>query len=139
MNPDRTIEAGGKTYTVRFTQNALFKLEQQTGKSVLDYMIGSNVSGAHYLLWAGLEGARQKHKSRSAPYSLDEVGSLMDDYAAEHKNAHRKLMTLLIEAVEAAFPAQTEEDQKKDKTDGTEKNVDEGAGTGTATSAASPS
>jgi hypothetical protein len=125
MNPDRTIHVGGQAaYTIRFTQNALFQLEQQSDKSLAEFMTMSNVSACQWLLWAGLEGARKKHKLRSTPYTLDEVGDIIDDAGGAPA-----VVPVILDAIGAAFPQPKANDPEPDP-----KNAPEESGTGTAIS-----
>lgn len=105
---DSVIEAGGKTFVVRFSQNALFLLEQHLesmeddnrraghaaktriersgGRDVVVEISGmdllkelpTNVS-MQLLFWAGLEGARLKNRDRAQPYTVYEAGDIIDE------------------------------------------------------------
>lgn len=78
------ITIGQKTYTLQYTSNALFKLEKETGKStrMLGLILASGRGGfadLQIILWAGLEGARIKHQLRAEPFTVEEVGDMLDD------------------------------------------------------------
>ncbi|MGA9723305.1 MAG: hypothetical protein WBQ86_12685 [Candidatus Binatus sp.] len=80
-NQERTFEAGAETYEIRFTQNALYKLEEKLGTPLM--LIGQLKVGPVILqtmLWAGLEGARLKHKPplRKA-FTIEEAGDIIDE------------------------------------------------------------
>lgn len=85
-NQERTFEAGGKSYTIRFTQNALYKLEKQLGLSIMGLKMGPLV--LQTMMWAGLEGARLKHPGRYKPgdippligiFTIEEAGDIIDE------------------------------------------------------------
>lgn len=83
------IKIGKELYPIQYTSNALRKLENSTGKTV--QLIGLTlISGRagwgmlQDILWAGLEGARLKLATagvsvRPQPYSVEEVGDMIDD------------------------------------------------------------
>ncbi len=84
-NQGKTFTAGGNTYELRFTQNALYRLETKLGKSLLSPAMDWGVVHIQTMLWAGLEGARLKNKSRDVAFTMDEVGDLMDVMAEENQ------------------------------------------------------
>jgi hypothetical protein len=75
-NQERTFIADGRTYAIRFTQNALYKLEEKLGRRIDAANFG--VVDFQTMLWAGLEGARLKHKSRTQPFTIEETGDIVD-------------------------------------------------------------
>lgn len=98
MQSDRTIQAGAKTLTIRFGHNGIAFIEDQLCKMHRDGTLEKAVvdgealpitifdlfrlprwTGTRLGLWAGLESARRKYHSRKEPYSMDEVGELLDD------------------------------------------------------------
>lgn len=103
-NQGKTFEVGGKTYEIRFTQNALYRLEKELGRSILNRQMDWGVVQIQSMLWAGLEGARLKTKSRPTPFGLDEVGDLMDAMI----EADLKPLDLVMEAWAAAHPEKKE-------------------------------
>jgi hypothetical protein len=62
-NQERTFEASGKTYTLRFTQNALYLLEKELGRPLLAALQSLGVVEVQAMMWAGLEGARLKGRA----------------------------------------------------------------------------
>ena len=78
------FEVAGKTYGLRFTSNALFKLEEKSGRSVPEMLVAFNegrcgVRDIQLMFWAALEGHRLKSKPRSSPYTVEEAGDIIDD------------------------------------------------------------
>src|SRR6185295_17816838 len=72
------------THPVVFTSNALFKLEKETGLSTerIGLMLLTGRAGyqmMQIILWAGLEAARVRMKTRREPFTIDEVGDLLDE------------------------------------------------------------
>lgn len=100
MNADRIIQAGEQTHVIRFGQYAIFLLEQASGKSVAQFSEMPPYSAAYLMLYAGLECARQKHKTRPQPWTLDEVGELI--VAA---GGMATVQSVILDAWVAAFPA----------------------------------
>ena len=93
-NQERIFEAGGKTYTIRFTQNALYRLERELGRPLAVALRALGVVEVQAMLWAGLEGARLKTRSepvcaddaesadrtrRERPFTIDEAGEIIDE------------------------------------------------------------
>ena len=77
------IEVEGNPHVVVFTSNAIFRLEERLGQSIV--VIASRLmrddAGFRELqaiLWAGLEGARLRRRTPRASWSMDEVGDLID-------------------------------------------------------------
>ena len=70
-NQEHTFEAGGKTYTIRFTQNALYRLEVELGRPLLAALQSLGVVEVQAMMWAGLEGARLKGRAETC--STDEA------------------------------------------------------------------
>lgn len=101
MMSDRTIEIGGKAYTIRFGQYALFLLEQASGKSVEQFGAMPNFSALYLLLYAGLECARLKYRNRVQPWTLLEVGELL-----EEAGGMAALSASVMDAFFMAFPQQ---------------------------------
>jgi hypothetical protein len=78
-NQELTFEANAKVYTVRFTQNALYRVQKALGQALREITAQAGVVEIQTLLWAGLEGARLKRPERKEPFTLDEVGDIIDD------------------------------------------------------------
>ncbi len=97
-NQERTFEAGGRIYTLRFTQNALYRLERELGRSIFVALSNLGLVELQAMMWAGLEGARLKrggwrpapvatapthdqgeNTERARPYTLEEAGDIIDE------------------------------------------------------------
>lgn len=128
MNADRTIEAGGKTYTIRFGQYAIFLIEQASGKGIETFEAVPRFSVLYLMLYAGLECARQKYRSRPQPWTMPEVGELID--AA---GGIEGMQATIMDAWFAAFPEAKARVEAAMKEAGQEKNVEEPAAPPTGT------
>jgi hypothetical protein len=78
-NQERTFVVGERTYSVRFTQNALYKLQKQLNRPLHEITGFASIVEIQTMLWAGLEGARLKHSDRKEPFTIEEVGDLIDE------------------------------------------------------------
>jgi hypothetical protein len=78
-NQERTFVVGERTYTARFTQNALYKLQKQLNRPLHEITGFASAVEIQTMLWAALEGARLKHLDRKEPFTIDEVGDIIDD------------------------------------------------------------
>lgn len=72
------------THPVVFSSNALFKLEEKTGLSTerVGLMLMTGRAGfqmMQIILWAGLEAARVRLKTRRDAFTIEEVGDLLDE------------------------------------------------------------
>ena len=114
MLADFTFKLAGETYTVCYTARAryLFELEASYPLQELRAFKG-RMSDAEQtrLLWAGLEGARARSKSRKNPWTVAEV---LDEVLADvDADARVKAVSVCLDAVTAAFattaPHATEE------------------------------
>jgi hypothetical protein len=126
----KQLTFGDKTYPVVFSSNALFKLEKETGLSTerIGLLLLTGRAGyqmMQIILWAGLEAARIRLKIRREPFTIDEVGDLLDEEGGsaqvwageddgkdgqgvivrEPRPAH-PISTAVMEAWQAAFPKQ---------------------------------
>src|SRR5262245_28262632 len=106
------IHIATRPYPIQYTSNALTRLEKETGLSVqvLGTMLVHQRGGLRELqqiLWAGLEGARLKHKTRQIAYTLDEVGDLIDEAGGviEFWDLEGDNVRALMEAFKSAFPS----------------------------------
>ena len=117
MNPERTLEIGGRAYSILFSTNAAFQLDlylRQNKLGAVEDLLARLASGRggpadlQLMIWASLEGARRKDRSRSTPYPVDEVGDLIDE-AGGLTGISEKVM----EAVAAAQAKSTEESPAK--------------------------
>jgi hypothetical protein len=105
------IEIAGRPYPVMFTSNALFRLEKETGvaTAVLGTLLLHQRAGLRELqqiLWAGLEGARLKYGTRPMPFSVDEVGDLIDEAggALVVWDMDGAIVKAVMDAFQDAFP-----------------------------------
>jgi len=118
-NQERIFEAGGKTYTIRFTQNALYRLERELGRPLAVALRALGVVEVQAMLWAGLEGARLKSKReqvcvddaesadrtrRSRPFTIDEAGEIIDELGGAAAAA-----PIIVDAWRAAMPRRNRE------------------------------
>jgi len=72
------------THPIVFSSNALFNAEKVTGLSIerLAVMLQLGRAGFQYcqmLLWAALEAGRMRYKTRSEPFTIEEVGDMLDE------------------------------------------------------------
>jgi hypothetical protein len=104
-NQEVTFQLGGKSYAVRFTQNAIYRIERELGRSMM--RIDWRDVPVQMMLWAGLEGARLKHRGepgvRLIPFTIEEVGDLIDAMRGEEPPLFP--FDLAMEAFRLAFPA----------------------------------
>lgn len=111
----RTITIGSKTYPILYSANALRRLERETGHptSRIGILLLTGQGGFDLLqcvLWAGLEGARLKHLTRPNPYTVDEVGDMIDDLGGAETAwdiesvPPAPMATAVLEAWQSAFP-----------------------------------
>ncbi len=111
-NQERTFEAGGKTYTIRFTQNALYRLEKELGRPLLAALQSLGVVEVQAMMWAGLEGARLKGRAgncstdraadqagRARRFTIDEAGEIIDELGGVAAAA-----PIIVDAWRAAMP-----------------------------------
>jgi len=80
---EAVIEVEGQPYVICFTSNAMFRLEQVLGQHIqviAQRLLGGDagLKELQTLLWAGLEGARLRQRQPRAPWTMDEVGDLID-------------------------------------------------------------
>ncbi len=86
MNPEHSIEIGGRAYPLLWSTNAAYQLElhlkQNKMGTLVDFMSQLGTPGSvlnlTLLFWAQLEGARRKTNGRYQPYTIDEAGDLID-------------------------------------------------------------
>lgn len=85
------IEAGGRDLELRFTTNALCRIEEKTGRAFGEIAAGLSgnvrISDLRVMFWAGANLA-----------SLDEAGEVIDGLGIKHA------VELMGEAIKAAFP-----------------------------------
>jgi hypothetical protein len=105
-NQERSFEAGGRTYTLRFTQNALYRLEKELARPLFVALKSFGLVEVQAMLWAGLEGARLKRRSaprgrdgRERPFTLDEAGEIIDQLGGA-----AAAMPIIMDAWRAAMP-----------------------------------
>lgn len=78
-NQERRFAVGSREYAIRFTQNALYRLQKQLGRPLAEIRNSAGPVEIQTMLWAGLEGARLKSRDRKEPFTLDEAGDLIDE------------------------------------------------------------
>lgn len=86
-----TIEALGRSLDLRFTANALCRLEEKTGRGVAEIVEGMaksmRVSDLRVMLWAGIDGI-----------TVDQAGEIIDQIGFARAGE------IIGEAFNAAFP-----------------------------------
>ena len=137
MAERRDITIGTKVYPILYSANGLRRLERETGHptSRIGVLLMTGQGGFDLLqcvLWAGLEGARLKYLTRPSPYTVDEVGDMLDDLGgpevaweladsvpdpATGKYAGASLAVAVLEAWQSAFPKQVRRDLPKGTSD----------------------
>lgn len=105
MEEDVLLRSDGRDYPLRFTSNALFRLERELGRPcqvlLAAYAAGeTGVMENQTLLWAGLEGARLKRDAPRSPFTIDEVGDIVDKVPGWWP----AVLPLLGEALRRALP-----------------------------------
>lgn len=112
-----TIPQG--TFPLIFSSNALRILERETGKN-LDQIVAEIRSGSraimHELLWACLEGGRAKTNARPHPWTLSEVGDLLDEHGGSNivfNTLTHPISIAVIDAWGSAQPEPRPEDKPK--------------------------
>ena len=107
MAANRTINVGDKAFSVRLGWNAVRRIEEVLHEPVqaigLRMVLGqAGLRELGTVFWAGLETARIKDKSRPQPYTLEEVGDIIDEMDADV--FFEQVYPQLIEAITEAFP-----------------------------------
>ena len=80
----KDIKVGKHTFPILYSANALRRLERETGHPThrIGILLLTGQGGFDLLqcvLWAGLEGARLKLGTRPNPFTIDEVGDMIDE------------------------------------------------------------
>lgn len=107
-NQERTFKSGGRDRTLRFTHDALYRLEQALERPLAALLSPPESAELRLLLWAGLEGARRKAGFPAEPATVEQAGAIIDELGAD------AVVTLAFGALRAAFPkgaAASEPDQ----------------------------
>lgn len=127
---DHVIEIGGKVYPLLFSTNAasaldrlLRDLHQGNVAELLGRVIAKqpSLTDIHMMMWALIEGGRKRaasratdpSKARFTPFTLDEVGDMIDDAGG---------LQQIMDAVELAMVAATPKPSTEDEPVGDEKN-----------------
>lgn len=129
----RDIKVGKFTFPILYSANALRRLERETGHPThrIGILLLTGQGGFDLLqcvLWAGLEGARLKHATRPNPFTLDEVGDLIDELGGPEvawdieSEPKAPMAVAVLAAWTSSFPKKARTDLPKDKGDG--KNAD---------------
>ncbi len=100
-NQERTFSAAGRTYILRFTHGALYRLERTLGRPLADLDGDPEADELRAMLWAGLEGARLKSGFQSEPVSHEQAGELVN--ALGQPTA----ASIVLDALRAALPKKT--------------------------------
>ncbi len=108
-NQERTIEADGRTYVIRFTQNAIYRLEKELGRPIAELNQSFGMATVQVMLWAGLEGARLKHEPRNRPFTVDDAGDIIE--AA----GFNKIWPIVLDAWQAAWPTEKRDEPGSDE------------------------
>ena len=96
-----TFEAGGKTYTLTYSTNAFCEIEQATSRSIkkigMELLDPDNltINTLRTVVWGGL---REHHPE----ITFADAGRLIDQLGMTN------MLTLVLQAVAAAFPAAAE-------------------------------
>jgi hypothetical protein len=81
----KQVQFGSRgTHPIVFGSNALFNAEKVSGLSIERLAFLMQVGRAGYqhsiiLLWAALENGRMRFKTRPEPFTLEEVGDMLDE------------------------------------------------------------
>lgn len=123
MPKEAYVDIKGVRTPIIYSTNALNLLEKETGVAtlVLGVRLQSGRAGfreLHQIFWAGLEGGRKKFATRQMPYSMDEVGDLLDDMggiAVVWMNQEHPVAKAMTEAWKGSFPDKPREDADQSK------------------------
>jgi len=99
-NRERRFSAAGTEYTLRFTHEALCRLEKAVGRSIPE--IDGNLSTFELatISRAGLEGARLKSRFRAEPYSIEEAAGIINQLGGPTST-----VPILVDALRLALPS----------------------------------
>ena len=100
-NQERTFSAPGRTYVLRFTHNALYRLEKTLDRSLASLDGGQEADELRAMLWAGLEGARLKSGFPAEPVISEQAGELVNALGQPTATS------IVLEALRAALPSKT--------------------------------
>lgn len=139
-----TIEINGQAFRVRIGWNAVRRLEEVLGipAPVLGQRMVDGHAGLRELglvFWAGLETARVKDKSRPMPWSIEEVGDLIDEVIGADGFFDIVYPKLLLATTEAFPSVKKKPADEMPKTDGADPLAVKTAGDGTISSPTPPS
>lgn len=121
----RDIKVGKHTFPVLYSANALRRLERETGHPThrIGILLLTGQGGFDLLqcvLWAGLEGARLKLNTRPNPFTIDEVGDMIDELGGpevawdlDAKPTPAPMATAVLEAWHSSFPKKARTDLPK--------------------------
>lgn len=97
-NRERTFKSGGRDRALRFTHDALYRLEQKLGRPLAALQASLEPAELHVLLWAGLEGARRKAGFPAEPATVEQAAAIIDELGAD------AVVSLAVGAIRDAFP-----------------------------------
>lgn len=98
-NQERTFSAGGMAYTLRFTHEALCRLEKALGRSIPEIDVNLSSVELATILRAGLEGARLKSRFRAEPYNIEEASGIINLLGGSTAT-----VPILVDALRLALP-----------------------------------
>jgi hypothetical protein len=84
----KQIELNGRAYEIQFGWNAIRRIEEYLGIPIqaVGARMTNNQAGVRELgivFWAALETARLKTRNRPQPWTVDEVGDLIDEIGSD--------------------------------------------------------
>lgn len=120
----RDIKVGKATLPILYSANALRRLERETGHPTqrIGILLLTGQGGFDLLqcvLWAGLEGARLKLGTRPNPYTVDEVGDMIDELGGPEvawdidAKPPAPMATAVLAAWSSSFPKKARTDLPK--------------------------
>jgi len=120
----RDIKVGKITFPVLYSANALRRLERETGHPTqrIGVLLLTGQGGFDLLqcvLWAGLEGARLKLGTRPNPFTIDEVGDMIDELGGPETAwdieavPPAPMATAVLQAWQSSFPKKLRTDLPK--------------------------
>ena len=97
-NQETTFEVRGTAYTVRFTHNALYRLQKTLGRPLSEVASHAGPEEIACLLWAGLEGGRLKSMGWKTAFTLAKVGQIVRRIGLD------KAASVVLEALQLVMP-----------------------------------
>ena len=97
-NQERNFKSCGKNHAIRFTHDALYRLEQKLGRPLAALQASLEPAELRVLLWAGLDGARRKAGLPAEPATVEQAAAIIDELGAD------AVVSLAFGALRDAFP-----------------------------------